>query len=271
MRKPGRSVLRPWMGALATALVATAAHTADKIPDHIRAAVADPARPEADVKRDVNRKPAEALTFAGVKPGDTVAELLPGRGYYTALFCKAVGDKGHVYAVSFKIDRPPGPPPGAAPAGAPAGSAPGGPPPSMTPPTPPCGNVTQESQPAAEFKLPSGMDMVWTSENYHDLFGKMMGVPDVDAFNKVIFNALKPGGVYMVEDHAAAAGTGIEAIGTLHRIDPEFVKQQVVKAGFVFEGESTVLRNPDDPRTGRAHELQGRSDKFLYKFRKPKK
>jgi predicted methyltransferase len=278
MKKPGRFLLRPWVGAVATALVATAAHAVDKIPDHIRAAVADPARAESDVKRDVNRKPAEVLTFAGVKPGDKVGELLPGRGYYTALFCKAVGDKGHVTTVSFKLTGPPPPPPpGMLPPGAPAGGPPGAPPgappsdiPSMAPPTPPCGNVTQESQSAAEFKLPSGLDMVWTSENYHDLFGKMLGVPDLDAFNKVIFNALKPGGVYMVEDHAAAANSGIEATSTLHRIDPAFVKQQVVKAGFVFEGESKVLNNPDDPHTGPPFQLQGKSDKFLFKFRKPK-
>jgi len=95
-------------------------------------------------------------------------------------------------------------------------------------------------------------------------------VPDVEAFDKAIFNALKPGGVYVIEDHAAAAGTGNSAATTLHRIDPAFVKQQVLKAGFVFDGESNVLRNPDDPHTAGVMQMQGRSDKFLFRFHKPK-
>lgn len=236
---------------------ASFASAADAIPAYIAAAVADSARPAADVARDVNRKPGEVLTFAGVKLGDKVGEMIPGRGYFTTLFCKIVGANGHVYTMNFKRVVQPDRPPGAA-----------TPPP---PPAPACDNVTQDTQLASEVVWPTGLDVVWTSENYHDLLNKGFGAPDMVQFNKAVFTALKPGGVYMVEDHAAAAGAGATVIDTLHRIDPELVKQQVVSAGFVFEGASTVLQNPDDPHTERAHLMEGKSDKFLLKFRKPKK
>lgn len=229
-------------------------HAAD-IPDYLSKAVADSSRPPADVQRDVNRKPAEVLAFAGVKPGDKVGELMPGRGYFTQLFCRIVGDKGHVYTVSLKpavkMDRPP---PDAA-GGAPAQSS--------------CKNITAEEKTAAEFSLPSGLDLVWTSENYHDLHLPVFGAADMKKFNKTVFDALKPGGVYMVEDHRAAAGSGKRDAASLHRIDPEVVKQEVTGAGFVFEGSSEVLRNPDDAHTGKVFDMKGKSDKFLLKFRKP--
>jgi len=266
MKQSGRFPVRPLMSGLAIALMAATAQAADAIPQHIRAAVADPARAPADVQRDANRKPAEVLDFAGVKPGDKVAELLPGRGYYTALFCKAVGARGHVYAVDLKVVMPRTPPPDA-----PPGMKPGAMPPLPPPVKPICPNVTVDTVAGAEFRLPADLDLVWTSENYHDLFGKMLGVPDVEAFNKAIFNALKPGGVYLIEDHAAAAGSGNSAATTLHRIDPAFVRQQVLKAGFVFDGESNALRNPDDLHTAGVMQMQGKSDKFLFRFRKPKK
>lgn len=243
-----------WMGAVTQALGAT--------PEYIKAAVADASRPARDVQRDVNRKPAEVLTFAGVKPGDKVGELIPGSGYFTKLFCKIVGDQGHVYTMnitpSVQMDRPP--PDVATGMGAPAAAEPTG---------TPCTNVTADAKLAASFTLTSGLDLVWTSENYHDLYNKMFGSPDMKKFNKVVFDALKPGGVYMVEDHAAAAGSGSRDTDTLHRIDAEQVKKDVTSAGFMFEGSSEVLHNADDPHTGKVFELQGKSDKFLLKFRKP--
>lgn len=233
-------------------------------PAYIKAAVADASRPDSDTQRDVNRKPAEVLTFAGVKPGDKVGELMPGRGYFTKLFCKIVGDKGHVYTMNVTptvpMDRPP-PDVGTGMGALPADTAPSK--------GTPCTNVTADAKTAAAFALPSGLDLVWTSENYHDLYNKMFGSPDMKKFNKTIFDALKPGGVYMVEDHAAAIGSGARDTDTLHRIDPEQVKKDATAAGFVFEGSSDVLKNPADPRDVKAFDLGGKSDKFLLKFRKP--
>lgn len=240
---------------------ATTQAPAATVPDYIKAAVADASRPDRDVQRDVNRKPADVLTFAGVKPGDKVGELMPGGGYFTRLFCKVVGDKGHVYTMNVtravQSDRPP---PDMAPPGAPPAEAPRG---------TPCSNITADAKLATEMALPAGLDVVWTSENYHDLYNKMFGAPDMVKFNKAVFAALKPGGVYLVEDHAAAAGSGGRDTDALHRIDPEQVKKDVTGAGFVFEGASDVLHNADDPHTGKVFELRGKSDKFLLKFRKP--
>ncbi len=84
--------------AASLSLSATCVHAAG-VPANIKAAVADSNRPDADKERDANRKPAETLEFLGVKPGEKVAELLPGGGYFTRLFSKAVGPKGHVYAL----------------------------------------------------------------------------------------------------------------------------------------------------------------------------
>lgn len=248
--------------AAAIACASFSAGAATTVPAYISAAVADASRPARDTQRDVNRKPAEVLTFAGVKPGDKVGELMPGGGYFTKLFCKIVGDKGHVYTMNVtptvKMDRPP-PDVGSGQAqpAAPTGQA--------------CTNITADAKPAAEFSLPSGLDLVWTSENYHDLHNSMFGAPDMKKFNKVVFDALKPGGVYMVEDHAAEAGSGTSATETFHRIDVEQVKKEVTGAGFVLEASSDVLHNAADPHNVKTFELKGQSDKFLLKFRKPKK
>jgi predicted methyltransferase len=237
----------------AAAILVTAA--AADVPAYITAAVASSTRPERDRERDVNRKPELVIAFAGIKPGQKVAELMPGGGYFTRIFCQIVGPKGHLYTIALKpvVKREPPPPD--------TGSA--------AAPTDPCNNVTADSQEVAEFKLPGGLDAVWTSENYHDLHNAYFGKPDMQAFDRTIFNALKPGGVFIVEDHVAAPGSGGRDTDTLHRIDPELVKQEVTSVGFEFAGASDVLHNADDPHEAKVFELKGRSDKFLYRFRKP--
>lgn len=245
--------------------VASAASTNGTVPAYIASAVADVSRPDTDRQRDVNRKPDQVLAFAGVKPGDQVGELIPGRGYFTKIICKIVGDRGHVYAVGITpAERPAGGPPPA--------DMPNRPPTNDAAPTgTPCTNVTSSSSPAASFKLPAGLDLVWTSENYHDLNNAMFGAPDMKVFNKTIYDALKPGGVYIVEDHAAAAGSGARDTNTLHRIDPAAVIATVTGVGFKLEARSDLLANGDDAHTEPVFKLGGKSDKFLLKFRKPSK
>lgn len=111
--------------------------------------------------------------------------------------------------------------------------------------------------------------MIWTSENYHDLHNKSFGSPNMMLVDQALLAALKPGGILMIEDHAAAAGSGARDTDTLHRIDPEQVKKEVIAAGFVFVGASTVLRGKEDPHTAKAHEMHDKTDRFLFKFRKP--
>jgi predicted methyltransferase len=229
----------------------------EKIPANIASAVADPGRPEADRKRDENRKPAECLTFAGVKAGDRVADLIPGNGYFTRIFAKAVGPKGYVYAYMpsdiDEIYKKHG-------ISVPA------------PADPKYPNVTYLHAPVAKFVAPEKLDIVWTSQNYHDLHDKFFGPADVPAVNKAIYDALKPGGVYIVLDHAAEAGSGLRDTDTLHRIDEGAVKKEVEAAGFKLVAESNVLRNPADNHTLKVFDpaIRGKTDQFILKFRKPR-
>lgn len=232
------------------------AASAGPIPAYITQAVASDSRPEKDRERDANRKPEQVLTFAGIRPGQRIAELMPGGGYYSRLLCRIAGPRGHLYTISIlPAVRSDPPPADAAAAAAPADA---------------CANVTSDSQSAAELKLPVRLDVVWTTENYHDLHNARFGSPDMRAFDRAIFDALKPGGVFIVEDHVAAAGSGARDTQTLHRIDPELVKQEVLSAGFVLDASSDLLHNPDDPHDAKVFELKGRSDKFLFRFRKPR-
>ena len=246
--------------AAGTSLAASEHHHMMHVPAYIRAAVDDPTRPEADRKRDANRKPAEVLTFAGIKPGMKVGELMPAQGYYTRLLCRVVGDSGHVYGVNFSMHMPPPPP------GAPAR-------PRMHMPAPAplgCNNVTETTQNASELSLPSDLDVVWTTENYHDFHNAMLGSPDMKQFDMTVYNALKPGGEFIIEDHAAAAGSGASDTNTLHRIDPALVRQEVESVGFKFAGESHVVANPNDNHTVIVFKMADKTDRFLFKFRKPK-
>ncbi|HSG32979.1 MAG TPA: methyltransferase [Sphingomonadaceae bacterium] len=213
----------------------------------IAAAVASPARPEADRARDGDRKPAEIVEFAGVEPGMTIAEIAPGGGYYTRILSKSVGPEGKVYALmpAFFANRP--------------GGLDG-----INALAAEYGNVEVVVIDYATTELPSAADLVWTTENYHD-----MANGNVAEVNGWAFKALKPGGIYFVEDHSAP-GTGLTATSTLHRIDPAAVTEQVTAAGFVLEAESDLLVNPADPMdiSPRAVET-GVSTKFAHRYRKP--
>jgi len=245
----------------ALVVLSTPALAAEHVPHSVRAAVDSKDRPDADRMLDADRKPAETLAFTGPKPGQTVAELLPGRGYFTRLFSLIVGAKGHVYAIA------PGPRPNA-PANAPNMLATA----KSIAEDPHFSNVSAvEFNPRADtLGVPAPVDMVWTSRNYHDFHN----IPnfDVAAFNKKVFDALKPGGIYIVLDHAAAAGAGTTVTRTLHRIDPEAVKSEVTAAGFKLVAESNVLHNPEDAHTAPVFDasVKGKTDQFILKFEKPR-
>jgi len=225
-------------------------------PAYISKAVADQTRPIKARDLDVTRKPVETLTFAGVKPGDKVADLMPGAGYYTILFSDIVGPKGKVYAVVPQEILKFGP---RATDGIVALQA-------------DHKNVALVTPPINAVAAPEKLDMVWTSWNYHDLHDPFMGPADIAKSNKAIFDALKPGGVYMVLDHRAETGSGIRDTNTLHRIDVETVKAEVIAAGFVLEAAANDLANPADPHTANVFDasIRGHTDTFVLKFRKPK-
>jgi predicted methyltransferase len=229
---------------------------AANVPAYVTAAIADSHRPKSDTDRDADRLPAEMLAFSGVKPGDKVAELIPAGGYATRLLSKTVGAAGHIYSINLVTlnDRIKA---------------------QIKPVTdePAFSNVTVSDQVLGELKTPEPVDVVWTSQNYHDFKNQGMFYADTAAMDKAIFAALKPGGLYIIIDHAAAPGSGTRDTGTLHRIDPETVKSEVLAAGFVLEGESKALANPNDPHTDRVPgpgNRNDKSDKFFFKFRKPR-
>jgi predicted methyltransferase len=194
------------------------------------------------------------LAFAKVQPGQTVIDYFPGRGYFTRLFSTAVGPQGAVYAVAPQvfIDRLKGKPLPPAVSGEPGR-----------------GNV-HAAVGAASMNVPAKADLVWTSQNYHDIhiWG---GAAATAELNKAAFDALKPGGYYVVLDHAGVAGLDDAGMNKLHRIDEALVKKEVLAAGFVLDGESQALRNPADDHTAQVFETGVRShtDQFVLRFRKP--
>ena len=246
-------------GLAALALNAGSAYAAS-IPANIATAVADSNRPDADKQRDADRKPAETLAFIGVKEGEQVAELLPGGGYFTRILSKAVGVPGKVYAVV---------PPRAA-------NAPADRPDPIVRLKPITddqnySNVSVVQQPLATLSVHAPVDLVFTAQNYHDLHN----VPSLEiaAFNKSVYDSLKPGGLFVVLDHSAEAGSELRDTNTLHRIDEATVKKEVMAAGFEFAGSSKILANASDPRTAKVFDpsIRGKTDQFILKFRKPKK
>ncbi|MBV8970955.1 MAG: class I SAM-dependent methyltransferase [Sphingomonadaceae bacterium] len=212
---------------------------------------ADPNRPAEDIARDPARRPAEMLAFAHIGPGMKVVDFIPGHGYFTRMFAAAVKPGGTVVAdvptIAAEHD-----PAGAAAIGALNATY---------------GNVTviaNLTDPAVR-----GADVVWTAQNYHDIHN---APPEMlPAVNKAIFNALKPGGYYVIVDHVAAPGAPANVTSTLHRIDPAVVKAEVTAAGFVFDGETKVLANPADDHSKNVFDpaIRGHTDQFAYRCRKP--
>jgi len=239
---------------LALMLASASAHAAQPGPA-IATAVADPSRPASDRDRDAERKPAEMLAFAGVKPGMVVIDMLPGGGYFTRLFSDVVGPTGKV--IAYVPDEMLAGHPKAL-DGAKAVAA-----------DPAHQNVEALHDPALAPGPANIADVVWTSQNYHDLHN-IAGL-DVVAFNKVLFGSIRPGGVYIVLDHSAPAGSGLADTGTLHRIDEAIVRKEVEAAGFVFDGESKLLANPADTRMLKVFDpaIRGHTDQFILRFRKP--
>ena len=250
--------LRLVVAAVVLGLAATTAMAkAPKPSKAIIAAVADKSRPAEDTTRDAARHPAELLAFAGVKKGQKIADYIPGSGYFTRVFARTAGPKGHVYAVfpefMAQFDKRDLDAIKALVA------------------DPSYANATLATTPNDSLSGLPALDLVWTSNNYHDLqFG--LNHDQILALDKSIYAALKPGGVFLVIDHVAAPGSGWTVARTLHRIEPEAIKADMAEAGFKLEAESDVLRNPADPHTAVIFDpsIRGKTDQVVFRFRKPK-
>lgn len=214
-------------------------------------AVADPRRPADEVARDPLRRPLDMLAFSGAAPGWKVADIRPEEGYFTQIFAPLVGPSGHVYA--FVPNRTAERENGHADALVAT-----------------YGNVTRVNGALDAMTFPEPLDLILTSQEYHD-FHIPSFETDVGRMNAAAFAALKPGGIYMVIDHSGRPGTGATEVRSLHRIEGAFLRREVEAAGFVFDGESTVLANPADDRTVNVFDaaIRGRTDQFVYRFRKP--
>jgi predicted methyltransferase len=173
-------------------------------------AVADPRRPAEEVARDALRHPAEIMAFAQLAPGDKVADIRPGAGYFTRLFSDVVGPTGRVYA--FVPERTMA----RENAGADALAA-------AYP------NVTRVNGLLDSMSFAEPLDMIFMSQEYHDFHIPGFNT-DVARMNAAAFAALKPGGRYILIDHQAAPGTGISAVQTLHRIEGDYLKREVQAA-----------------------------------------
>jgi len=238
--------------ALALAGCAAVAPQAWEVTPEIRAVVASPDRSDADRKTDERRKPEMMLAFAGVKPGMKVLEIGAGAGYSAELFARGVGPQGVVYAqntpdaiarfIKTRFDERAA--------------------------KPVMGNVLKLVR-AFDDPVPGevrGLDLATMLFEYHDT--PAVGV-DRTKMNRRIFEALKPGGSFVVADHAAKAGADVGVGKTLHRIDEALVRQEVEAAGFRFAAAADFLRNPDDPREASSSRATFRVDAFVLKFVKP--
>ena len=246
--------------APATAPPAATPSPAESSSEAITRALAAPGRPADDLKQDAARKPAEVLAFFGVKPGMTVLDVFSGGGYYTEILANLVGPEGRVYAhnntpylsfVKDEIDKRYADP-------------------SRLP------TVERFIAENNELDVPENkFDFVLMSMVYHDIYlvDEEHGWPRIDGPKMLaeIHASMKPGSVLGVIDHVAAAGSPPETGGTLHRIDPELLKRDFTAAGFVFEAESDVLRNPEDDHTKQVFDesIRGKTDRFVYRFRRP--
>jgi predicted methyltransferase len=247
---------------LALSLLALSAPRASppEVPSYVAKAVADPDRPARHRANDGISKPTELLTLIGIKPGDKIIDVIPGR-FWDILFSDIVGPQGQVYLFLppeyYAAEKPPQPLP------------------TSSVWIRGHNNITWNARPLSKFSNVEPVDIVWMRQNYHDLYTPYWDggrVADVAAFNKAVYAALKPGGLYVIVDHAAVAGAGTSQTDTLHRIEPTVVKKDVLAAGFVFAGESDALRNPDDPKDKAVFDpsFRGRTDQFVYLFKKPR-
>ena len=256
-------------------------------PAQISAIIASPDRSAADRTNDLRRKPEPMLGFFDARPGMVAVDISAAGGYTTELLARSIGPSGMVYGQSQPRDpnaKPPAAPEGNSNPNLPpvvAAPAPAGPP--RTSPVAladrdakmkaagvAAAPIVPVSRPFADPFPPelatAKVDLVTLMFNYHDL--GHMGV-DRAAMNRAVFAALKPGGHYIIGDHAGRPGTGISEAGTLHRIEEAFLRGEVEAAGFKLAAEGMFLRNPNDPRDKNTPDPPQPKDEMVLKFVKP--
>jgi predicted methyltransferase len=245
---------------LAIAAAPIGAGAAAPAPSTIAAAAASTSRSPDNIKLDAGRKPVEVLQFLGLRAGMNVLDLFGANAYWAEISSPVVGPKGHVtvwnptqfYSEKRKQAF------GAFMAGHP--------------------NVSIVTSAFETPDLPKNFaDLVILNDNYHDTYwqNEKLKVPrmDPDAFLKAVYGSMKPGAVIGVIDHIANPNPDTRAtVEKYHRIDPNVVKADFKRAGFVFVGSSNILRNPADTHDVEVHDprIAGKTDRFIFKFKKPR-
>jgi len=245
----------------ASALLAAAPlSAAPPPPSSIAIAVASPSRNPDNVKLDEGRKPAQVLKFLGLKPGMNVLDLFGANAYWAEMTAPVVGPKGHVTVwmpSQFYSDK------GKASFATFMASHP---------------NVSIVTSPFEAPDLPANYaDWVILNDNYHDTYWQnaKYKIPQMDpnAFLKAVYASMKPGATIGVIDHVANPNSDTRAtVDKYHRIDPNVVKADFKRAGFVFSGSSDLLRNPADTHQVEVHDpaIKGKTDRFIFLFKKPR-
>jgi predicted methyltransferase len=246
-------------GWIALALLAAAPALAAEPAADVAAAVAAAGRPKEATDLDAVRKPVEVLRFMGLKRGDRVLDYFTGTGYYAEIMARAVGPKGIVVgwnSAGFMSDR-------VRTALADLRSR--------------NSNTAFYGTPATAIAFPpASFDFAMLHLVYHDAYWEsaQYKVPRIDPNSVVraIWDAVKPGGTVAVIDHVAPPGGDTrDVVERLHRIDPAVVRADFERAGFVLEAQSDLLRNPADDLAKNVFDpsIRGRTDRVVYRFRKP--
>lgn len=217
--------------------------------DYIRKAVESPGRGSDARDRDANRLPAEVLALSGIKPGDSIIEFAGFGQYYTTMMSDIVGDDGSIVMFDLPYTE------------ARAGDA-------SRAFTASHANTDYVLVNYNDIDLPQNADLAFNVLYYHDL---PLNDIDTAVLNQRIYDALKPGGIFMIIDHNARAGSGTTDTESLHRIDPEVIKQQLTAVGFILAAESDLLAHPEDDHTQMVFTpgVRGLTDRTVYKFQKP--
>ncbi|QQX90191.1 class I SAM-dependent methyltransferase [Gluconobacter sphaericus] len=249
-------MMRKAVSAAAMTLLASSIAYADPLADYISSAMTAPIR-QADRTNDTRRHGAEIAALAEIKPGEHVADFLPGGGYWTRIFSGIVGPEGRVLDIW--------------PAGMVAPGSKGETRMKALAGAPGVENVAAVPDDLAHLTLPTPIDVFFTSQNLHDLPTPFLGNIDITAFSKQVFDLLKPGGRFVVVDHVAAPGRGLSETNTLHRIDPELAKKAILRAGFTLKSESKLLSNPEDDHHLKVFDptIRGKTDQFIFVFIRP--
>lgn len=211
-------------------------------------------RTEADLEQDNRRHTFDTMRFASMNKGQRVAELMMGSGYFTRVLSAVVGPEGHVTAwqpaqfIGFGQEYA---------SSADAADA--------------LANVDVIRSPITAPELPTGLDLVFTAQNYHDMHLAAFPTDTAQRVNAAVFRSLKPGGYYVIIDHDALPGSGLAGVQHMHRIDVATVIEEVTAAGFVLEEQNDVLSRAADPRTTDVFDpaIRGMTSQFMLRFRKP--